>query len=358
MWQLFRSNKWRQQVCSASFVLLAMNSANFQMQGYGVSSGAGTGNSNAYSSHTTVGETSGANMNAAGKQTNPGYIATIQANVPAAPTVTNPAEYYNKLKVVIDAGGNPTDALFAIAASDDAWSTTKYVQNDLTLGAVLGAEDWRTAADWGGVSGFEAIGLTAATTYSFKVKATRGDFTESGWSAAAGVATVNPYLTFDLDVSATDAETAAPYTLSMGDLAAGSVTTATDLVWIDFGTNGLFGGDVFISATTAGLSSASTSTTITSATADLASGAVATGFGLRSNSVSQASGGPLAAASPYNGAADNVGVVNTTWRRAYNSATPITDGRASMFVKAKISAMTPAATDYVATFTLIASATF
>ena len=284
------SSKWRQRVCSASFVLLAMNSANFTMQGYGVSSGAGTGNSNAYSSHTTVGEVSGDNMTAAGKQTNPGSIATIQANVPAAPTVTNPAEYYNKLNVAIDTGGNPSDAQFAIAVSDDAWSTTKYVQNDLTIGPVLGLEDWRTIADWG--ASFDAIGLTPGTTYSFKVKATRGDFTESGWSATDDAATLNPYLTFDLDVSATDSETSPPYAVALGDLTAGSVTTATNKIWIDFGTNGAFGGDVFVSASGTGLVSASTGATITTASADLASGGVTDGFGLQSSSVGQASGGP------------------------------------------------------------------
>ncbi len=72
----------------------------------------------------------------------------------------------------------------------------------------------------------------------------------------------------------------------------------------------------------------------------------------------QASGGPLTAAAPYNGASDNVGLVNATMRRAYSSANPIIDGRASMLVKAKSSALTPAASDYSTTLTIIASATF
>lgn len=335
-----------------------MSSSNYQMQGYGLSSGAETSASNSYSSHTTVGETSGDNMSGSGKQTNPGYIATIQANVTAAPTVTNPGEYYNKIHVVLDTGGNPADATFALAISSDGFATTQYVQSDQTVGPALGLEDWQTYATWGGASGFDVIGLTGGLTYSVKVKATRGDYTESGWSAVGSAATVDPYVEFDLDVSPTDAETGPPYTLSLGSLTPGSVTTATDKIWIDYATNASFGGQVFLSASSTGLFSTSTNHTIASATADLASAVVKEGFGLQSASATQTSGGPLAAATPYGGSSDNVGVVDTTTRLVYSTTVPVIGGRASMWVKAKSSALTPAASDYAVTLTLIASASF
>lgn len=343
---------------SASFVLLAMNSASYNMPGYGLSSGGGTGNSANYQSHTTVGEQSGSSANSATYQINPGYISTIQANVPAAPTVTNPGEYYNKLHVVIDTGGNPTDALFAIAASDDGFVTTQYVQSDLTLGPTLGAEDWQSYATWGSGSGFDAIGLTAGTTYSFKVKATRGDFTESDWSAVDTADTIDPYLTFDLDIGPTDGESASPFTVSLGDLSAGVATTAPDLVWIDFATNGAFGGNVMVAADATGLASVSTGYTITSASADLGAGGVTSGFGLRSASATQTSGGPLTASAPYNGASDNVGLVDTTLRQIYSSSASLIGGRASIYVKAKASSLTPAATDYQSSLTVIAAVVY
>ena len=357
-WLLSRIKNRFRRVGSAGFIVLAMASPNYQMQGSSLSSGAGTSASTNYSAHTTVGETSGQNMSGSGKQTNPGYIATIQANVTAAPTVSNPADYYNKLKVVLDTGGNPTDAKFALAISGDGFVTTQYVQSDLTMGATLGTEDWRTYTDWGGASGFNVIGLTPSTTYSVKVKATRGNYTESGWSEVGSAATVAPYISFDLDVSPTDTETASPYTVALGDLTVGAVTTAADLVWIDFATNADFGGQVYLSAGTTGLFSTSANYTITSATADLASSGVAQGFGLRSASVTQTSGGPLTAASPYNGTSDSVGLVDSTIRQVYYASAPIVGGRASMYVKAKSSAMTPAASDYTATLTMVATAIF
>ncbi len=355
---LVKLRRWSRLLASSSFILLAVNSGNYQLQGYGLSSGSGTANSGNYQSHTTVGETSGQNMNGATYDANPGYISTIQANVTAAPTVTNVGESYNKLHLLLDDGGNPTDAKFAIAASPDGFSTTLYVQSDHTLGAVLGAEDWQTDTAWGSGGEFDVIGLTAATTYSFKVKATRGDFTESGWSAVGSAATVNPYLTFDLDIATTDAESAAPYTVAVGDLSAGAVTTAADLVWVDYATNGLFGGQVLVSASDSGLVSTSANHTITSASANLASGGVLEGFGLRANTVAQSSGGPLAANATYDVLSDNVGIINTTIRELLSSTGPVSGGRASFLVKAKASALTPSASDYQTTLTVIATAVF
>ena len=73
----------------------------------------------------------------------------------------------------------------------------------------------------------------------------------------------------------------------------------------------------------------------------------------------KASGGPLSAASPYNTASDNVGVVDTTIRALYSSSNlPVTGGRASILIKAKPSNLTPASNDYTDTLTLIASGSF
>jgi len=70
----------------------------------------------------------------------------MKANVPGAPTFTNPSNYYNKLKIVIKHSSNPTDAQYAIAVSNDNFvSNTKYVQSDTTLGTT---PVWQTYTSW------------------------------------------------------------------------------------------------------------------------------------------------------------------------------------------------------------------
>jgi hypothetical protein len=332
-------------------------SSNFRLDSYGIGSGGSSdSSSSSYRSSTITGEQSNSGAASANFKADSGHQATFQANVPAAPTVTNPSNYYNKLHIVIDNGGNPTDATFAIAISDDGFTTTKYIQDDTTVGTVLGTEDYQTYTTWGGASGFDVIGLTHSTTYSVKVKAEHGRYTESAYSAVGTAATVGVTLTFDIDVSASDSETSSPYTTNFGGLLAGTVTSSPQKIWIDLDTNAAGGGTVFVASSNTGLKSLLTTYTIASITGNLAS--LNEGFGAQNVSASQSSGGPLTAQSPYTGASDNVGITDTTLRQFYVSTTPITAGRGSLLLKAKSKADTPAASDYTDTLTLIAAASF
>ena len=335
--------------------MFATASNNFKLDAYGIGSGGGSSNSATYKSNTITGEAgnSGASANfKAGTGLNP----TQQANVPAAPTVTNPANYYNKLHIVISNGGNPSDATFAIAISTDAFATTQYIQNDNTVGSVLGPEDYQTYTAWGGASGFDVIGLAASTTYSVKVKAERGDFTESAYSPVASAATVSPSLTFDIDVSASDTETGSPYTTNFGNLPAGTVTSSPQRIWVDLETNGTTGATVFVASANTGLKSLLSTYTINALTGDLSS--LSEGFGAQNVTATQSAGGPLTAQSPYTGGSNNVGITDSSLRQFYVSANPITAGRGSLVLKAKSKTDTPAASDYTDTLTLIAAASF
>jgi hypothetical protein len=337
--------------------IFATASTNFRLDSYGIGSGGTSGsNSSSYKVNGISGEASNTGAASATYQTNSGVNPTMQAHVPAAPTVTNPANYYNKLHIVINNGGNPSDATFAIAISTDSFATTQYIQNDTTIGSALGVEDYQTYAAWGGASGFDVIGLTANTTYYVKVKAEHGDFTESAYSPVASAATVSPSLTFDIDVSNTDTETSPPYATNFGSLLAGTVTDSPQRIWIDLETNGASGGTVFIASANAGLKSLLTTYTISALSGDLTS--LNEGFGAQNVSASQSTGGPLTAQSPYTGASNNVGVTDTSLRQFYVSANPITAGRGSLVLKAKSKADTPAAADYTDTLTLIAAASF
>lgn len=342
---------------SACFVMLLAlpASTNFEMHDFGIGAGGvGVGTSTNYAVGGVVGEVSGSNLSGTTYDLGPGLQFARQTNTPAAPTITNPSNYYNKLRVNIDNGSNPTDTLFAIAISTDNFSTTNYVQADQTIGST---PVYQTYSTWGGGSGALVIGLQPSTTYYVKVKAVQTAYTESAYSSVASVATVTPTLSYDIDVSSSDSESGPPYIVAFGTLSVGSVTTASNKIWVDLDTNAEQGAFVYVYSNSAGLSSSAASYTITSASGDLTG--VSEGFGLRVDTSTQSSGGPLTAVSPYNGSSDTVGILNTTSRNIFTSANaPIVGGRGSVWVKAKAATTTPAASDYATIVTMIASATF
>lgn len=177
------------------------------------------------------------------------------------------------------------------------------------------------------------------------------------WSPTSSASTVNSSLSFDIDISSVDTETAAPYTLAIGNLSAGSVTTSTNKIWVEFSTNANNEGFLSISGTNNGLQSTTVSHTITSATADLT--AQPTGYGARSNTVSQSSGGPMEALTPYDGTSNNVGALSSSKQYIYDSSqAPVTGGRVSFELKAKASNTTPSANDYTDILTILATGSF
>lgn len=334
-------------------------SSNFKLMDYGFGSGGtATSSSSNYSMFGMTGQVDQGSPSSANYFLGAGLEFTMQASVSAAPTFTNPANWYNKLHLIINRGGNnPADYQYAIRIASGS-GQFQYVQNDNTIGNDLGNEDWQSYATWGAGSGFNIIGLYPSTTYTVQVAARQGQFfTQFLWSPTAVAATSNSSISFDIDIASADIETAAPYTLSIGNLTAGSVTTAPNKVWIDFSTNSANGGFLSIKGTNGGLQSSSASHTITTATADLT--AQPSGYGARSSTATQTSGGPMVALSPYTGSSDNVGVLDTANRYIYDSsATPVTDGRVSFELKAKASATTPSASDYTDILTILATGSF
>lgn len=276
--------------------------------------------------------------------------------MPLAPTLDNPSSYYSKLRLIINTSGNSSDAKFAVAISKDSFASTQYVQSDGTVGGSLGTEDYQTYAAWGGATGSYIIGLDHSTNYEVKVKAMHGNFTETGFGPIASAATSPPSLIYDIDVASTDTETSPPYQIDFGSLLPGVVADSPQKIWLDIETNAEYGVRAYISGQSGGLASSSASYTINSATADLAS--AAEGYGGRSASTGQTGGGPLAPTSPYDGVADNIGIINSAVRQLYSSPGPVFSGRASILLKIKSKEMTPSADDYRETLTVIAAASF
>jgi hypothetical protein len=275
-----------------------------------------------------------------------------------APSLSNPDDSYNKVHVVLNTGSNPSDTQFAIAISTDNFaSDTKYVQNDNTVSTTLGTEDWQDYTTWGGASGFNVIDLTPGTTYYIKVAAKRGADTESGFGPASNITTSVNSLTFDIDVAPSDTDNEPPFAMNLGNLTAGSVVTSPDKVWVDLSTNGVGGGAVYVYGSHNGLQSDNTSYIISSVSGNLSS--LSEGYGARGVSTAETSGGPVQVSSPYNGAGDVVGPVDTEKRIMFDTnSQPVVGGRASFELKAKVTNVTPASTDYSDTITVIASATF
>lgn len=332
-------------------------STNYQLKGFEFGAGGGSLDSTTYSLDAILGQQDAASMSSTIYNVRGGLIFAQMSGVPPAPTLTNSSNWYNKLLLVINNTGNASDTKFAVAISDDNWVTTKWVQSDNTIGSTLGIEDYQTYANWGSGTGENIIGLTPNTTYWVRVKALQGEFSETGLGPQASATTSNPTLDFDIDVSSSDTETAAPYTLAFGSLSAGSVNTATNKVWIDIATNGTAGAYVYISDSNAGLKSTALNYTIGAVSGDLAS--LGEGFGAQSSTDTESAGGPLLPVSPFNGTSENVGVINTTVRELYStSGVPITGGRGSFVLKVKPSSITPASTDYADTLTIVASGTF
>lgn len=321
-------------------------STTYEIKEYGFGSGGTQSNdSTTYSLFGGTGQTSANTLTSTTYGLGAGLTTLIPVNTPPAPTFTNPSSYYNKLKLVINTASNPTDTKYAIAVSNDNFvANTRYVQSDTTLGT---NPVWQTYTSWGGASGVLIIGLTPGTTYSAKVSAMQGGFTQSPYSATAQVATTTSTLTLSLSTNSVNIGTLTPATV----VTAGTTVTATTT------SNGTGGVSIYAYDANAGLLSSSRSYTIGSSSVDLTG--ASEGYGIRGSSVTQSSGGPMQIISPYNGSGNNVGLLSTTKRPVFDSSSqPVTSGQGTFEIKAKAGNTTKAATDYADTITIIASASF
>lgn len=197
-------------LCICSFITAAPVSAampastNFQLQEYTFGAG-GTKNSTStnFGLHGVLGEIEFGRPSSTNFKVGGGLTYMMQADVPPAPTLTNPATNYDRLKIVINKGSNKPDATYAVAISTDNFaSNTQYVKSDNTVGATLTGADFRTYTSWGSATGVYITGLAPNVTYYVKAKAKQGSFTESAWGpAGSGVTTSQSTLTFSISAS-------------------------------------------------------------------------------------------------------------------------------------------------------------
>lgn len=340
-------NIWYYSLSLAIIGIFASNpsSTNYTLKTYDFGSGGGKTNSSNYSLRGIVNGQAGNSTTSTNYQSSPGPVsAEIIAAAPTAPSISNPSNFYNKLKIVINLGTKAKTTKFAIAISNDNFSTTKYVKADHSIGNTLDSNDYQTQANWGGSSGFNILGLTPNTSYKAKVKVS-GSSTYSNSTSA--VATINPEISF-----AATSPTGAYFT----NLIPGQITSVFDSPDFSLSTNADNGGGIYAYDSNGGLHSNNYNYTLSSATADLSN--VSEGYGGQIVNISQSSGGPFTAVAPYNLTGNNVGAVSTSMQKILNSAGPITGGAASLDIKAKVSINTPISNDYTDTMTFISAMMF
>jgi hypothetical protein len=342
-------------VFSLAFFFVLPASTNYKLDSFEFSSGGLPQQSANYRMEGVAGQNADSQVKSANFAVGSGLQFEQQANVPPAPTFTNDTgNRYNKLRYTLNTGDNPSDTVFSIAISTDNFVTTNYIQLDGTIGV---SPIYQTYVSWGGASGGDVIGLARNTTFKVKADARQGEYTASAYGPEASAATIDVTLSFDIDVSATNQSTNPPYTVALAELTAGTVTTATDKVWLSLTTNAEAGGFVYVYDENAGLRSSVNNYTIAAVSNNLTS--IDEGYGLQADSVTQSSGGPFTRVAPYNGSSQNVGLVDTTIRQILSTANaPITSGRASIVIKAKSKVTTPPSSDYTDTVTFIASSGF
>jgi len=347
---------------STVFAQSAPTSSNYKILEYGFGAGGtASSSSNNYSVSGTLGQVDQGSPSSNLYSIGAGLEYEIQASESAQPTFTNTSNYYNKLHIVVNRGGrDPSDYQYAIALSASDAAHFQYVQTDHTLGASLDDTNWQTYSSWGSTSGFDVVGLIPGTTYYARITSRQGRFfTQSGWSPTAIASTVSPTLSFDINIGTTDTPTSPPYTLDIGNLIPGSVTTSSNKAWIDVSSNSTGGVFISINGTNNGLQSSVASQTINSATSDLT--AQSSGYGAQSTNLTQSSGGPMEALSPYNSSlvTNNVGVIDTSKRYIFDSSqNQVSGGSVAFQLKAKAANTTPSAPDYTDTLTILATGSF
>lgn len=187
-------------ISSPTPTLAGPTSPNYELKDF-TFGGGGTAKSNS-TNFSTIGATGEVGFGILGSvnfKAGTGFVFTLQANVPPAPTFTNPATNYDRLKIVINTGGNPADTEYAVAISSDSFLTTSFVKSDYTVGPTLAPSDFLPfsgVGSWGGLSGVFITGLKDNTTFQVKVKARRGNFTESAFGPIASATTSTSSLTF------------------------------------------------------------------------------------------------------------------------------------------------------------------
>lgn len=173
-------------------------SGNYEMQSHSFGSGGIFDSvSTNYSGALFSGQTEAGQLDSTTYSSLNGLAFLLQTAVPGAPSLSNVATNHDRLRLTLNVGSDATDTAYAVAISNDNFATdTRFVKSDNTVGSSLAITDYRTYTSFGGASGTYITGLNQNTTYTVKVKARHGNYTESGYGPTANATTSTASLTF------------------------------------------------------------------------------------------------------------------------------------------------------------------
>ena len=173
-----------------------LNSTHYQIINPEIDSGGQLSGSTHYKSSDAVDQTGDTSESSTNYNLFPGLILPLYPNIPGVPTFQNSTgTYYNELFFSLSIDANSSATNYAIAISSNSFATTNFIQANDTIGS---APAWQTYTAWGGASGQLVVGLSSNTTYQIKVKARYGLNSETGYSAVASAATINPTLSVQI----------------------------------------------------------------------------------------------------------------------------------------------------------------
>ena len=362
-----------------------LESDNYKILDSTIDSGGGTSESDNYGLLSSVGNpTADARLESGSYALGSGFPNGIQANVPlircADTTTTNTNTdcnsfpnndgaqgecgtpgCYDKAKVEIDPQNNPIDTLYLISVTNNTSGIEYFIQADHTLGTNYTISDYMTICEFEGVDpndpdcddssdtnwdedlqSANIYLLEGSTTYTIRVKALSGDFTETEYSPVDSFTTVEPTMILDIDIgNDSSASSVAPHIIDLGSLEPGNVKTADDLIWLDLGTNANNGINTYVEDLYEGLQKIGGTELIPSQSEDLELDGGDGGFGLKINSTTQSALGPLQRGATYNTSGmHEVGGLSTTPVLIFQTTEggsnrgPIAGGRAGILVKA------------------------
>ena len=236
------------------------------------------------------------------------------------------------------------------------------------LADTMSSASYKVQADVISVGGGNSTSASFAAEDTLGDLATGEDLASASFQSCAGYQCFiqPPYISFSVKQGVASPGTTGAG-VPLGTLTTSTVTTSDgstiNSVFITTETNAHNGVAVTVRDANGGLKRTSTADTIASATATLVAGTA--GFGLCVFSVTQHADSPtsLSKASPYSSTCTKttghaVGAVSTSAQDILISTGAIKGGDAEILVKAAISAVTAAGTDYADTLTFIATGTY
>jgi len=270
--------------------------------------------------------------------------------------VCGPTGCYDRARFEIDPNDNPTDTLYGIQVSTDNFAEDiKYLDGvTYMLKDSKTIDDYKTKTDWEN-NVFNILGLQSQTQYFLRITALYGDLTESAPSEMAQTTTSIGSMEFRVGVGYENGENInynPPYEIHFDEafkiIRGANVRSSDRLIWTLINSNSINGITIVQKGEYGGLHNSEVEEegyTIESLSGDL--DLEEEGIGLKNSTISQlynngdGSLGSITVEEEYDTEENNVGIIDTIFKKTYQSDGPIHTGQTSLQIKTKAALTTP-----------------